>query len=579
MIKKGKVIKYFIYFGFGVIFLYTFYLQLIRGGKLFDISQNNYLQIFKIPAPRGEVYDRNGKVLITNQPGFSVFFSNLGLSKQETESNILKLSSYLNIPYEELLFRLEQNPQKTYIVRVAEKVPADKIFRLSEEKMNLKYVDITVEPIRFYPQGRFASHILGYLGEINKQELESFSPEYRVGDLVGKTGVENIYEKYLRGEDGGWQVEIDAYGNYYRKSNFISPQPGNDLTLTIDYNIQSAAEESLEGKSGVIIVLNPANGEILALVSHPNFDPNLFSTHLERKECERILNDPSLPLFNRALQGLYSPGSLFKVIPALAALENEVITPQTKIYCKGETKIGKDQKVYKCWKKEGHGAVNIISALSESCDIYFYKIGIDVGVKKIINLSKDCGLGRKTKIDLFSEKDGFLPSPEWKKDKYNTIWFPGDTANLSIGQGYVLATPIQIANLFALIANRGENFRPFIVKEVKDKNQNVIEEFYPQKLHTVKLNPQTFDIVIKGLKEVVKSGTAKNLKFDKVDVAGKTGTAQNPQGQDHAWFTCFAPVENPQVLILVLVEHGGSGSVSALPIAQKLLGVIFNDES
>jgi len=567
--------RYFIIATVSILFIRLFSLQIVKRGELYKLSEANRIQLFFDPAPRGIIYDRNGKVIVENMGSFSVLFSPTNLTREQTEETLKKLSEILNLNYYSMSTKVRSSIRQPLSILLAENVPRPQVFCLAEEKVNLPGVNIAVEPRRYYLHRNFASHLLGHLGEIGPKELEAlFGAGYKLGDIIGKSGVEKIYDNSLRGMSGGRQIEIDANGRQLRIINSVLPEEGNSLILTLDERIQRLCEDALEGKSGAICAINPANGEVLALVSKPDFDPNLFTERLTPTLTQQLFTDPGLPMFDRAIQSQYAPGSLFKIVTAIAALEEGVITPdETMVGCRGSFRIG--NRDFKCWKERGHGRLNIVQAIAQSCDIFFYQLGLRVGGDKIAKYAEMLGLGRTLGISLPSEAMGFVPDSTWKKIQFGEGWYPGDTANMSIGQGYLEVSPLQMASLISLIANGGVIYKPLIVGKIINGRGEIIETFQPKVIGKPEISSETLSIIRKGLREAVISGTSQVVKFKRLSVAGKTGTAQNPHGEDHAWFICYAPEEDPKIALAILVEHGGHGASGAAPLARQILNGVF----
>ena len=566
--------RYFVIATLAILFIRLFSLQIIKKGELYKLSEANRIQLFFDPAPRGIIYDRNGKVIVRNIGSFSVLFSPTNLTREETEKILKKLGGILNLDYHLMLAKVRSSIRQPLNILLAENVPRPKVFCLAEEKVNLPGVNIKVQPKRHYLHRNFASHLLGHLGEIGPKELRSLSRAgYKLGDIIGKSGVEKIYDNSLRGRSGGRQVEMDARGRQLRIISSVLPEEGDSLILTLDERIQKLCEDSLKGKAGAICAINPANGEVLALVSKPDFDPNLFTERLTPSRTQELFTDPGLPMFHRAIQSQYAPGSLFKIVTAIAALEEKVITLDDTLVCRGSLQIG--DREFKCWKEKGHGRLDIVQAIAKSCDVFFYQLGLKVGGDKIAKYARMLGLAEKIGISLPSEARGLVPDSTWKKINFGERWYPGDTANMSIGQGYLEVSPLQMASLISLVANGGVIYKPFIVKKIIDGQENVIKTFQPKVLGEVKISSGTLSIVRRGLREAVLSGTSQVLKFKRLSVLGKTGTAENPHGEDHAWFICYAPEEAPIIALAVLVEHGGHGASAAAPLARRILNGVF----
>jgi penicillin-binding protein 2 len=567
--------RYLIIAILSIFLIRLFSLQIVKRGELYKLSEANRIQLFFHPAPRGIIYDRNGNVIVENMGSFSILFSPTNLSSEEMEEILKKLGEILNIEYHSMLAKVRLAiRQPLNNILLAENVPRPQVFWLSEEKVNLPGVNIEVEPKRHYVHRNFASHLLGHLGEIGPKELRALSGVgYRLGDIIGKSGVEKIYDNFLRGKSGGRQIEIDANGRQVRIISSVLPEQGDSLILTLDERIQKLCEDSLEGKVGAICAMDPATGEVLALVSKPDFDPNLFTERLSPSHTQQLFTDQGLPMFNRAIQSQYAPGSLFKIVTAIAALEEKVIRPDETMDCRGSLKIG--NKEFKCWKEGGHGRLDIVQAIAQSCDIFFYQLGLKVGGDKIAEYAQMLGLGKDPGISLPSGALGLVPDSTWKKMHFGEEWYPGDTANMSIGQGYLEVTPLQMATLISLVANGGLLYQPFVVKKIIDQQGKIIETFQPKIMGKPRISSETLSIIKRGLREAVLSGTSQAVKFKGLSVAGKTGTTQNPRGEDHAWFICYAPEEAPRIALAILVEHGGHGASAAAPLARKILNGVF----
>jgi penicillin-binding protein 2 len=458
------------------------------------------------------------------------------------------------------------------------------------KKMELQGVNIGVVPKRLYCLGSLAPHVFGFLGEIDRSELQKDAyVDYSVGDIVGKYALEKWGEKYLRGKKGGQQTEVDVFGNRQKVLAEVEPVAGCNLVISIVPKIQRVAEALLKEKIGAVVVLDPRNGEVIALASSPGFDSNLFARGIDYKDWKKLINNPFHPLLNRAIQSQQPPASLFKVVTAVAALEEKVVGPDIKFHCPGYFKLG--NRVFHCWRKNGHGWINMKNAIVQSCDIYFYNIALRVGIDNIVKYAKLFGFGKKTGIELEGEKRGLVPTPQWKKKRFGTRWQKGETLIVSIGQGFLLTTPIQIATAFSGIANGGMIPKPRIVLKV-ELDGSVKESFPEEHLKDFRISKDTHSFIKNALTGVVNDsmGTGYKAKIEGVLVAGKTGTAQvankkNISGEaedvpwhlrDHAWFVAFAPADKPEIVVSVLIEHGGSGGTVAAPIAKEIIRVYLN---
>ena len=553
------------------------WLQLIEGERYLRISKNSRLQLLPLPCTRGLILDRNGEKLTQNEASFSVGVIPSNVSNPD---HLLDhLARILKLDKKVILERLDKasNPFRPVVLK--RNVGISTVTFLLEREEEFPGVVIIAQPVRTYPYGRLASHLLGHLGEVSQAEL-SLSSGYGIelGDLVGKMGVEKVYNRYLQGEKGGRQVEVDAHGRALRTISEKDPLPGHNLYLTIDLRMQEIAEKELGERKGVVLIGDPNTGEILALVSHPGFDPNLFSWGISESEWNRLRDEPSHPLENRAMRGEYPLASTIKVITTSAALEEGIISKEDTFFCGGSFTIG--NRVFKGWKEEGHGRINLEEALIHSCDVYFYQLGLRLGVKRIIRYARLFGLGKPTGIDLFSEKQGFLPTPEWKKKYKGEAWYGGDTVNLSIGQGYILVTPVQMLKVISVIANGGYLIRPYLIKKIVSPRGALIKEFQPQKMGRVPLSPATLNFLRRSLRDVVREGTGWRAKNKIVEISGKTGTAEVSEGQKpHNWFIGYAPSTHPRLAVVVLVENREEDIQIAPQITGKIFSQIFEKQS
>jgi penicillin-binding protein 2 len=564
----------FCFFVMGTCLLRLGYLQIIRGRAFVQASENNHTQVLVERAPRGRILDRNGEVLADDRPVFVALFSPLGLGPADFQRAVGRLSVILEVPPNELERRLFAAVRAKSMMRISDRLTRAQAFRILQDRPRLPGISLTIEEQRYYPKEVFASHLLGYVGQITEDELEKFAEQgYHSGDWIGKSGLERLYDPSLHGQDGGFLTEIDARGRQVRVVRHLLPQAGKDLVLTIDYKLEKLAEEQLRstGLPGAAVVLNPQTGEVLALASSPGFNPNIFLPLGDSEERKRLLRDPELPLYNRTIQALYPPGSTFKIVSSLAALEGHRVDPAETIYCNGSYSLGKERRIFHCWKPKGHGSISFLEGLAQSCDVYFYHLGQRTGSEAIEKMAKLFGLGQLTGIDLPHEKRWALPLA-WK-EAHRQHWQGGDTLNYAIGQGLLQVTPLQMANLIAAVANGGSLWQPYLVAEARHFGEKPERLGSSHRLGRIAISNDALDLVRKGLLLVVQSGTGAASKIKGVDVAGKTGTAQASKGKDHAWFVAYAPAENPQVACAVVVEHGGHGGSMAAPIAHDLLAL------
>lgn len=564
-----------------------FYLQVIEGKELRRLSENNCIRLQSLDPPRGLIFDCKGRLLVDNRPSFD-----LGIVLKDAEpieGTIAKLSRYIKVPPSELRSKIKRikGISSYKPVTLIQDIGRDTLAVIEVHRFDLPGVVVNVKPKRHYLYKESAAHLIGYLGEISPEELKSGKyPEYRSGDFIGKFGVEKAYEWFLRGKRGGRQVEVNATGQVVRILKTVEPQPGNNIYLTIDHILQTKTEELLKGLSGAVAAMEPATGRILALASSPSFDQNAFVNGMSHEKWESLVSNPFRPMENKALQGEYPPASIYKIITAIAALEEKIIDENTLLYCPGSYKFG--DRIFRCWKKEGHGRVNIIKALAESCDVYFYQVGQKLGVDRLAWYAKACGFGSPTGIDLDQEGKGLIPTAAWKKGITGSEWYQGETLSVAIGQCYNLVTPLQVLVLASALANGGIRYKPLIVKRIETAEGEIIYKSKPHVTGKLPASKQALEIIKKALWGVVnnKKGTARIARINGIEISGKTGTAEvvtrkknnaiseeegAAQLKPHAWFMAYAPSDNPQIAVVVLVEHGGHGSSSAAPIAREVI--------
>jgi penicillin-binding protein 2 len=573
---------------FALIFVRLWHLQIIKGDDFRNLSENNRIRIQDIPAPRGILYDREGTPLVDSFPAFDVSLYRQDLRRPETL--IRPLSQTLSLDQEKLQARMaaakDLPPSQAFKIKT--NISREELAQVETRRLDLPGVMVDVVIRRNYPYRSLAAHIIGHLGEISQEELEKdLYSNHKAGYLVGKYGIEQTHEVELMGESGGRQIEVNAVGRMMRVLGTVEPIPGNNLFLTLDLELQKAAEEALAGKNGAVVALDPRNGDVLAMVSKPDFDPNLFSRGITPENWKSIIGNPARPLQNRATQGQYPPGSVFKIITALAALEEKAITPDTVFSCSGAFPFG--NRDYHCWKKEGHGRMDLKRAIVESCDVYFYQVGLRLGVDRIAKYASAMGLGKPTGYPLGQEKPGLVPTSAWKLKRFRIPWQTGETLSVAIGQGFNLATPLQIASSVSALFNGGRFFQPRVVQSVRSPDGEVLQEIPPVATRSLHFTPEHVEFIRDALWGVVNGpgGTGSRAKIQGFDVAGKTGTSQViqrregrgeinlPEFQDHAWFACFAPAPKPEITVVAFVEHGGGGGAVAAPVARKVMENYF----
>ena len=583
--------KYFVLFAavaFFLLLLALWYLQVIKGSGYRWLSTNNCIRIRENPAARGMILDRKGRILAHNRPSFEVY-----VVPEDLKVNpevLIEVGRMLNMDQEEIKGRLKTQKKRAPFrpVKIKSDIEWNELALLETNRVHLPGLFVDVRPRRAYRFGPFASHLIGYLGEVDEDELrQSGGTPYRMGATIGKYGVEYRWESDLRGVDGGRQIEVDAMGREIKPLRSVEPFPGNNLSLTIDFDVQKVAEEAFQNKTGALIAMDPRSGRILAMVSKPSFDPDHFAGTISPEEWRFLVESPHSPLQNKGLQGLYPPGSVFKIITAIAGLETGVITPSTQMTCHGAYPYG--NRDFRCWREGGHGTLNLYRAIVESCDIYFYQVGLKVGVDAIARYAYEFGLGRLTGIALPHEKSGIVPSTSWKKKRLGVPWYSGETLSLAIGQGYISVTPLQLLMLISAIANGGKFHLPQVVERVEDVYGNTLKGYPPVEIAQADISEKTLRFIQEALLGAVNEprGTGWACVLKDAKVAGKTGTAQvirMPEDlkkkdfdrvplkfRDHAWFVAYAPFENPTISVVVLVEHGGYGGTAAAPIAKKVI--------
>lgn len=572
---------------FAILMTRLIFLQVVKGEDFRRLSDNNSIRLQSIDPPRGIIFDRNGERLVDNRPAFDV--SIIPIDAKPVEHTIGKLSAFMASPAEELMAKVaDQKGIKAYQpIILKQDIGRDTLAVVEVHRYDLPGVKVNVNPRRNYLYRFGASHLLGYLGEINPDELKSGKyPDCRSGDLIGKYGVEKTYDAFLRGKRGGRQVEVNATGQVMRVLETVKSRPGYNLRLTIDRQLQHKAEELLTGVAGAAVAIDPANGQVLAMASSPAYDQNTFVGGITHEQWNTFISDPQKPLTSRALQGEYPPASTYKIVTAIAGLEEGAIDVNTTYFCPGHYKFG--NRTYRCWKKGGHGTVNVVDAIEQSCDVYFYQVGLAIGVDRLAHYAKAMGLGAPTKIDLEHEARGLIPTNAWKKDRTGIPWQEGETLSVAIGQGFNLVTPLQMAVLMSTVFNGGIQYRPQLLKQIRSVEERVIKTTVPEIVNRLSISPETMALVHQGLYNVVngEKGTARGSKFPGLSISGKTGTGQVVSRKDdedeeeivppdhliaHAWFVAYAPTEQPRIAVAVVVEHGEHGSGAAAPIAREML--------
>jgi len=554
------------------------YLQVYDGELYARLAEGNRIRIIPAEAARGTFYDRNGELLVTNRPGFAV--SLLPLTEPVSPEVIARVSKLIHVPIAEIQQKID-----THVgfdpIRIKTDVLPDIVTLIEEQKDDYPGVVIEVLPIRDYIYGEYAAHVFGYVSEINEEELERRKNEgYKSGYIIGKFGLERIYDKEVRGINGGDQVEVDVSGRPVQLLGRQSPVPGNDLVLTIDKHLQEAAEQAIDAQLAIVhanaaaaVVMNPQTGEVLAMVSRPAFNPNLFAGGISTQNWNVLNNNPYHPMDNKAITGEYPPGSTFKIVTGTAALAEHKVTPQEKIFDAGHHWIIPKTNA----GGEALGWINFQEAMAHSDNVYFYEMGNRLGVDALERYARMFGLGTRTGIDLPYEAEGLVPNRKYKAENYEDgEWYLSETFDAAIGQGFNLVTPLQAAMVMGEIAANGKRYQPHLVQRIVDVNGNTVREFQPKLLSELDVSPSVIRNVQEGLHSVTKIGTAAGVFAGfPIDIAGKTGTAENSQGRDHGWFVAYGPYVNPNIVVAVIVEQGGFGSLSAVPIGRRIMEAAF----
>ena len=595
---RFQVVVYLVVSVFVVLLLRIWFLQIIRGETYRDLSENNRIRLEDIAPTRGIIYDRHGSILVDNRPAFklAIVRADVGDLRQTLD----KLSRFLEVEQDQLEEKVRNAPKGAPFrpILLNRDMNRDQVAAVETHRFNLPGVMVQIEPRRSYERPSFAAHLIGYLGEIGEAQLKKRQNQgYMLGDYLGRFGVEMEWEVELKGQRGGRQVEADAAGRQLQILREIPPQPGHNLVLTLDTQLQLEAERALEGKAGAIVAMDPNTGDILAMASSPAFDQNQFVRGFTPNEWQAIVDHPRHPLENKAIQGQYPLGSIFKPVVVAAALAEGVIEPETMLTCNGEYRLG--NQVYRCWKKWGHGEIALYQAVVQSCDIYFYQLGQRLGVERMADYARRFRLGSRTLVRLNNEAGGLVPTARWKLRRFGVPWQKGEDLVTSIGQGFLLATPIQMSVFYAAIANGGVLVKPRVVMRVEDADGRVVKKVQPEAVGKLDLSPSVIAFLQRALEGAVQepkgTGRAALLpgKLRGLRVAGKTGTAQvirmaeddeeederevPYKFRDHALFVAYAPAEAAEIVVAVLVEHGGHGGSAATTLARQVMETYFKN--
>ena len=580
---------------FLLLILRLWYLQVISYEDLFDRSVRNRTRMMITEAPRGPVYDRHGMLLVDNRPAFQISVMRQDIVNRD--ELFQRLAALLDITVDDLAMRWQEGLRLPAYRPVPLVIDVDRelVERVQENSIDLPGVLIEVRPVRDYPDPAAVAHVIGYLGEITEQELRSSRAGiYRGGDLVGKVALERAYEDVLKGDKGQQLVEVDVQGRLLRMLQAQAAEPGSKVFLTIDLELQQAAIEAFGDRAGAAVALDVHSGEVLAMVSLPTYNPAQFARGISSDEWRALIGDRRTPLQNKAITGLYPPASTFKMLVALAAMREGIATADRVIQCDGDLVVGDSR--FRCWKREGHGPTDLKKALRESCDVWFYQVGLELGIDKLAAAAKEFGLGSTLDFSLPGERAGTMPSREWKRRQFNEPWYAGETVIASIGQGYVLTTPLQLAVMTAAMVNGGRVLKPQIVDRIEDWNGYQTRLFEPQLIRQLDYTAEQLRVIDDGMVAVVNElrGTGRRAQLDEIKVAGKTGTSQvirrlsdeeeelltgdeyiPYRHRSHALFVAYAPADDPQIAVAVVVEHGQSGGQVAAPIARDMISRYF----
>lgn len=564
-----------------------YYLQVIQYEYHSTLSENNRVHVQPIPPTRGLIFDRNGLIIADNRPSFSLTVTRERAGDWKSVLDVIVEVLELT-PDDRALFekRMKQGRRPFEPVPVLFELTEEQIARIAVNQFRLPGVEVAAQLVRHYPQGAHFAHSVGYVGRINEKELKELDPiNYSGTHHIGKTGIERFYEDTLHGEVGYEEVETNARGRVLRVLKRTDPKPGKDLVLTLDAHLQEAAENALGGRRGAIVAIEPSSGDVLAMVSQPSFDPNPFVTGISFKQYAELRDSIDRPLYNRVLRGLYPPGSTIKPMVAVSGLESGVVTPDSRVFDPGYYQLPNYDHKYRNWNRSGDGWVNLETAIMRSNDTYFYDLAHKMGIDRLHKSMSRFGFGQKVALDMFEETPGLMPSRDWKRSRYRQAWFPGETLILGIGQGYMQATPLQLAQATALMATRGKWIRPHLAKSIGGElpvDGNPMPDINLR-------DPRFWDYARSGMEQVMHGarGTARKVGESSVyRIAGKSGTAQvvaikqgekydrskvQERHRDHALFVAFAPADDPKIAVAVMVENGESGSGVAAPVVKQVM--------
>lgn len=590
--KRFRLLLLVIVCTLSVLLVRMWYLQVIKGSELYQRSESNSIRTRTIRAVRGVILDTHRKVLVDNQAAFDILFHPQRAGNvQEVTKRFASLCAERSLPCPEEILQIRRT-RSVEPIRIEHNVSREKLALVEAHTLELPGMVSEVVPVRQYLQGEKMAHVIGYMGEIGPEDLAKEGIRYSSGDMIGKFGIERYLDDSLRGTNGAETMVVNVVGKEVRVLGRVLPAAGHNVVLTIDSILQDAAWNALGGRPGAVVALDPRDGSVLAMVSSPSFDPNLFRGGISVKDWKKLSQDPAHPLENRAVSGQYPPGSTYKLVVAAAALEEGLITPSTTFNCPGSFTLG--NRTFRCWQKHGHGRISLHRAIVESCDVYFYNLGKLLGVDKIAQYARAFGFGDVTGIDLPREKGGTIPTREWKLARFKKSWQPGETISLSIGQGFNTVTPLQLALAYGTLANGGTLWRPRVIRQIEAIDGSVIQAFAPEKKGALPISEKNRLLLRDALWGVVNEpgGTGGALRRKEADVAGKTGTAQvvgnlsdgkarsfSGRFRDHALFVCFAPYDRPEIVVAVIAENAGHGGSIAAPVARKVIDAYFEQKN
>ena len=566
IMRRMRFLQTVVFVSFMLLAAGLFFFQVVQGDTYVKLASQNRLRILRILPPRGSIVDINGAPLAVNVRTFNINGYPIDLQREDNVKSVTALLVRNGIPMTEEKFRelvAKQYSAPYRAITVATNLTFAQVAEMIMDRDFKKVLFLTPVWRRTYPAAQYAAHIVGYVAEITKEELQEKDAEiYRGGDMIGKNGIEGKYEEILRGAAGEEVIEVDSRGRKLRNISYVRSTKGGNMTLTIDLAAQRYAAELIGKYRGTVIAMDVNDGGIRCLYSSPSYDPNPLTWGITNKEWAALNDHNERPMMNRAISGAYPPASTFKIVTGSAILESRTANRNTTVNCPGYFELG--NRRFRCWKHSGHGRENIVNALRDSCDVYFYQLANQMGIDRLIKMADKFGVGRKTGIDLTGEASGTLAGPAWKKRRIKENWYGGDTVNYSIGQGYVLMTPLQVLRAYAALANGGKLLRPRLSTAAAVESE------------PLEVSPVVLKLIQQGVQEVTRSGTGKRASSYGVKVAGKTGTAQNSHGDDHAWFVGYAPADNPKYAVVAIAEAGKGGSSVAAPIVGKMLNFLVN---